>query len=69
MTRAFLAMLDGLLLQRIEAGAAYRPADLRRRAGAMLELVLAAAGAPPRRRRTPPSAPGATAVPEATATA
>ena len=42
--RAFLAMLDGLLLQRIEAGAAYRPADLRRRAGAMLELVLAAAG-------------------------
>ena len=44
MTRAFLAMLDGLLLQRIEAGAAYRPADLRRRALAMLELVLAAAG-------------------------
>jgi hypothetical protein len=34
-----------LLLQRIEAGDAYRPGDLLRRAGAILELVLAAAGA------------------------
>lgn len=42
-TRAFLALLDGLLLQRIEAGSAYRPTDLRRRAGAMLELILAGA--------------------------
>jgi AcrR family transcriptional regulator len=55
-TRAFLAMLDGLLLQRIEAARAYRPAELRRRAVAMLDLVLAAAG--PSRV---PGAPGATA--------
>jgi AcrR family transcriptional regulator len=41
-TRGFLALLDGLLLQRIEAGGAYRPADLERRAGAILELMLAA---------------------------
>lgn len=45
-TRAFLALLDGLLLQRIEAGAAYRPADLRRRAAAVVDLILAAARAP-----------------------
>jgi hypothetical protein len=44
-TRGILAMLDGLLLQRIEAGDAYRPGDLHRRAGAMAELLLAAAGA------------------------
>jgi AcrR family transcriptional regulator len=43
-TRAFLALLDGLMLQRIEAGDAYRPADLERRATAILELLLAAAG-------------------------
>jgi AcrR family transcriptional regulator len=41
--RAFLAMLDGLLLQRVEAGDAYRPADTLRRATAMLEVLLAAA--------------------------
>lgn len=75
-TRAFLAMLDGLLLQRVEAGEAYRPAELRRRAGAMLELVLAAAGAPTALGApTPPAAvpdpatPVATAVSGATATA
>lgn len=45
-TRGFLALLDGLLLQRIEAGAAYKPADLRRRAGAVIDLILAAAAAP-----------------------
>lgn len=45
-TRGFLALLDGLLLQRIEAGAAYKPADLRRRAGAVIDLILAAATAP-----------------------
>jgi AcrR family transcriptional regulator len=45
-TRGFLALLDGLLLQRIEAGGAYRPADLERRAGAMLDLLLAAAAVP-----------------------
>ena len=44
-TRGLLALLDGLLLQRIEAGAAYRPADLERRAGAIVELLLAAASA------------------------
>jgi AcrR family transcriptional regulator len=43
--RAFLAMLDGLLLQRVEAGAAYRPADTLRRATAMLDVLLAAARA------------------------
>jgi AcrR family transcriptional regulator len=41
-TRAFLALLDGLLLQRIEAGSAYRPADLQRRAEAVMELLLGA---------------------------
>ena len=45
-TRGFLALLDGLLLQRMEAGAAYRPEDLVRRAVAILEPMLAAAGAP-----------------------
>lgn len=45
-TRGFLGLLDGLLLQRVEAGDAYRPSDLQRRAGAMLELLLASAGAP-----------------------
>ncbi len=41
-TRGLLALLDGLLLQRIEAGDAYRPADLERRAGAIVELMLTA---------------------------
>lgn len=45
-TRGLLALLDGLMLQRIEAGAASRPADLERRAGAIVELLLA--GAPTR---------------------
>jgi AcrR family transcriptional regulator len=45
-TRGFLALLDGLLLQRIEAGAAYRPGDLERRAMAVLAPMLAAADAP-----------------------
>ncbi len=40
--RAILAMLDGLLLQRVEAGDAYRPADTLRRATAMLDVLLAA---------------------------
>lgn len=39
-TRGLLALLDGLLLQRIEAGGAYRPGDLLRRAGAIVELLL-----------------------------
>ena len=41
-TRGFLALLDGLLLQRVEAGPAHRPADLDRRATAMLEVLLSA---------------------------
>ncbi|MBI3747868.1 MAG: TetR/AcrR family transcriptional regulator [Chloroflexi bacterium] len=45
-TRGFLALLDGLLLQRVEAGGSYRPADLVRRAMAILMPMLAAAGAP-----------------------
>ncbi|MFL5684101.1 MAG: TetR/AcrR family transcriptional regulator [Chloroflexota bacterium] len=39
-TRGILALLDGLMLQRIEAGDAYRPADLERRATAIVELLL-----------------------------
>lgn len=46
-TRGFLGLLDGLLLQRIEAGSAYRPADIERRAGAILELMLAAGATRP----------------------
>jgi AcrR family transcriptional regulator len=59
-TRAFLALLDGLMLQRIEAGDAYRPADLERRATAIVELLLGAV--------TPP-APAPDAAPEPVATA
>ena len=44
-TRGLLALLDGLLLQRIEAGPTYRPDDLQRRAMAVLEPMLAAASA------------------------
>jgi AcrR family transcriptional regulator len=55
-TRGFLALLDGLLLQRVEAGPAYRPAELERRATAMLEVLLSAGAERP-------------AVPEAVATA
>src|SRR6476661_7339507 len=36
--RGLTALLDGLLLQRIEAGASYRQVDLQRRAVAMLDL-------------------------------
>jgi AcrR family transcriptional regulator len=55
-TRGFLALLDGLLLQRIEAGDSYRPADLERRAGAVLELMLAAG---PSRPNLPEAVPRA----------
>ena len=41
-TRGFTALLDGLMLQRIEAGDGYRPEEIERRARAMLELLLAA---------------------------
>ena len=56
-TRGFLALLDGLLLQRIEAGTAYRPGDLERRAMAVLAPMLAAAGASPTADDRP-AAPG-----------
>ncbi len=54
-TRGLLALLDGLMLQRIEAGDAYRPADLERRAAAIVELLLGA------RRASRPSVPEAVA--------
>ncbi len=41
--RGFTALMDGLLLQRIEAGPAYRPADSLRRGRAVLDVLLAAA--------------------------
>lgn len=65
-TRGFLAMLDGLLLQRVESGSSFRPADLERRATAMLELLLAAG---PSRPQTAAAAPPLSALPEAAATA
>ncbi len=58
-TRGFLGLLDGLLLQRVEAGDSYRPADLQRRASAMLELVLASAGSPRPNHPEPSVAHGA----------
>ena len=51
--RAFTGMMDGLLLQRIEAGPAFQPAESLRRARAMLDVLLAAATA------RQPSLPGA----------
>jgi TetR/AcrR family transcriptional regulator, transcriptional repressor of aconitase len=41
--RGFLALLDGLLLQRIEAGDSYRPEESIRRATALLDVLLASA--------------------------
>jgi len=46
--RSFTALLDGLLLQRIEAGDAWRREDAERTAFAVLELALAATAAPAR---------------------
>jgi AcrR family transcriptional regulator len=43
--RGFTALMDGLLLQRIEAGPDFRPADALRRSRAVLEVLLAAAAA------------------------
>jgi AcrR family transcriptional regulator len=40
--RGFMALLDGLLLQRIEAGDRYRPEDSLRYATAVLDVLLAA---------------------------
>jgi AcrR family transcriptional regulator len=44
----FLALLDGLILQRVEAGPGWRRATAERRAAAMLEILIAAAAAPER---------------------
>jgi AcrR family transcriptional regulator len=41
--RGFLGLLDGLLLQRIEAGDGYRPEESVRRTRAVLDVLLAAA--------------------------
>jgi AcrR family transcriptional regulator len=43
--RGFSALMDGLLLQRIEAGPAFSPAESMRRARAMLDVLLASATA------------------------
>jgi hypothetical protein len=42
LARGFMALLDGLLLQRIEAGDGYRPEEALRRASAVLDVLLAA---------------------------
>jgi len=55
-TRGLLALLDGLMLQRIEAGVAYRPAVLVRRATAIVELLLAAGAARPHHPEPVPTA-------------
>jgi hypothetical protein len=39
MARGFTALLDGLVLQRVEEGDSYRRADMERRAFAFLDLV------------------------------
>ena len=39
MARGFTALLDGLVLQRVEEGDSYRRADMERRALAFLDLV------------------------------
>ena len=45
--RAFTGLLDGLLLQRIEAGEGFRPAEAVRRARSVMDVLLAAATAQP----------------------
>ena len=45
LARGFMALLDGLLLQRIEAGDMYRPEESLRYANTVLDLLLAAASA------------------------
>ncbi len=47
LARGFMALLDGLLLQRIEAGDAYRPDEPLRYANAILDVLLAAATTEP----------------------
>jgi hypothetical protein len=43
--RGYLGLLDGLLLQRVEDGDTYRPAEALRQARAVLDVLLAAARA------------------------
>ena len=43
--RGYIGLLDGLLLQRVEDGDGYRPAEALRRARAVLDVLLAAARA------------------------
>lgn len=47
LARGFMALLDGLLLQRIEDGDAWRPETSVRRARALLDLLLAAPASRP----------------------
>jgi hypothetical protein len=57
--RGYIALLDGLLLQRIEAGESFRAGEVERQARAILDLILAAAGTPsPDRARARESARG-----------
>jgi AcrR family transcriptional regulator len=44
--QGYIALLDGLLLQRVEAGPAWRREDAERRAFAVLEAIVAAAAVP-----------------------
>jgi hypothetical protein len=53
---AYMAMMDGLILLRVEEGAGFRRADAERRAFSMLQLVLAAAAI-----AEPPAIPAAPA--------
>jgi AcrR family transcriptional regulator len=46
LARGYVGLLDGLLLQRIEAGPGYRREDLARRARVFLEVLVAAATTP-----------------------
>ena len=50
----YSALLDGLVLQRIEDGPSWRREDAERRAFAVLDLLLGAAAMPERPRTTPP---------------
>ena len=50
----YSALLDGLVLQRIEDGSSWRREDAERRAFAVLDLLLGAAATPERPRTSPP---------------
>lgn len=44
--RAYISLLDGMLLQRIEAGERYRQSDLERQTRAILDVILASGRTP-----------------------